>query len=263
MKVKTFVYTDPVNDDFAGNNIKTEKVPADYKYSYSAPFSVFAFILYYFIAMPITKLYIRAAYHHRFVNKRKLKETKNSGCFFFGNHTLFAGDAFIPNHMYIRKNYTVVGPDAVSIKGLKSIVKALGGVPLPSTIKCSKNYLSFISSEIKKGKTVTIYPEAHIWPYYTGIRPFKDGSFALPVMFDAPVYSFTNVYFKSRSPLRKRPVIKTYINGPFYPDLTLDKRERIKDLRDRVYDSMVYEAEKQKQYVTNIYIKEDKKSEQL
>ena len=34
-------------------------------------------------------------------------------------------------------------------------------------------------------------------------------------------------------------------------------KERVKDLRDRVYDSMVKEAEKQKQYVTNVYIKKE------
>ena len=33
------------------------------------------------------------------------------------------------------------------------------------------------------------------------------------------------------------------------------QKERIKDLRNKVYESMVKEAEKQEQYVTNVYIK--------
>ena len=130
-----------------------------------------------------------------------------------------------------------------------------GAVPVPSTVSGTIKFKSAVTELVRCGKTVTIYPEAHIWPYYTQIRPFKSDSFKLPVDAGAPCYSFTNVFLKSRNPLKKRPVVKTYINGPFYPDTSLPKKERIEDLRNRVYESMIREAKKQEQYVTNKYIK--------
>ena len=258
MKNKVFYYSDPLNDDFAGNDIDTKPTGADYVYIPRSPvFRAAAFVIYNLAACPLTCLFIKCAYHHRFVNKAALKKCGGAGCFLFGNHTLAAGDAFIPNHMTVKKNYIVTSPDATSIKGLRTIVKMFGALPVPSTVGGTRRFASAIGELIGKGKTVTIYPEAHIWPYYTKIRPFREDSFRLPVMNDAPCYSFTNVYLKSRNPLRKRPVVKTYINGPFYPDESLPPKERVKDLRDRVYDSMVKEAEKQEQYVTNVYIRKE------
>ena len=260
MKVKTYYYSDPLNDDFAENGIDTKLTPADYDYVPRSPvFRVFASLSYRLIARPFTYLYMKIAFHQKYVNKKALKTTGREGCFFFGNHTLEAGDAFIPNHMTMRKNYIVSNPDAISIKGIGTIVKMFGALPLPSTVSGTMKYKEAISELIEKGKTVTVYPEAHIWPRYTEIRPFRSDSFALPVMCNSPCYSFTNVFLKSKNPLIKRPVVKTYINGPFYPDESLPKRERAAELRNRVYDSMVREATKQEQYVTNIYIDKNKK----
>ena len=258
MKIKTFHYNDLVNDDFAYNTINTVQTPADYEYiPRSVWFRAGAFVAYHLIARPITYLYIKIAFHQKYVNRKVLRSIGKKGCFFFGNHTLEAGDAFIPNHIMLRKNYIVAGPDATSIKGLGTIVKMLGAIPIPSTIRGSRKYMEAVAELVGKGKTVTIYPEAHIWPYYTKIRPFKADSFTLPVASDAPSFSFTNVFLKSKNPLRRRPVVKTYINGPFYPNASLPKKERIVDLRDRIYDSMKKEAEKQEQYVTHVYV-EDK-----
>lgn len=265
MKSKTFVYSDPLNDDFAGTDIKTKETPADYVY---LPRSVFyraaAFLFYYAVAFPITYIYDKIAFHHRFVNKKVLKQLSGKGCFFYGNHALKAGDAFIPNHLCARRNYMIVSADDISIPGLKTIVKMLGGLPLPYSVRGSINYQEALREVLSRGNTVTVYPEAHIWPRYTGIRPFSEGSFALPVKYGVPCFSFTNVFLRSRIPFVRRPVVKTYINGPFYPDESLPKKQRIRDLRDRVYGSMVYEAEKQEQYVTYRYIqKEPEEREEL
>jgi len=262
MKFKTYYYSDPLNDDFAGTNIDTKLTPEDYVYiPRSFVFRIFAFIMYRIIARPVTYLFDKIVHHHKYENKKVIKEVGKSGCFFYGNHTLLAGDAFIPNHMALRKNYIVAGPDAISIPGIRTIVKMLGALPVPSTIRGAKNYTDAVTELIGKGKSVTVYPETHIWPYYTKIRPFKNDSFSLPVALDAPCFSFTNVYFKSKNPLIRRPVVKTYVNGPFYPDKSLPKRERIAELRDRVYESMVRESEKQEQYLTNVFVEKQKKKE--
>ena len=87
-----------------------------------------------------------------------------------------------------------------------------------------------------------IYPEAHIWPYYTKIRPFTDMSFRYPVQFDLPVFCFTDTYQKRR--FGSKPKIVTYVDGPFYADKSLSSKEQRKELRDKVYNTMVERAKK-------------------
>ena len=88
---------------------------------------------------------------------------------------------------------------------------------------------------LAKKNIVTIYPEAHIWPYYTDIRNFKDASFRYPVKYDKPVFCFTNTYQKRRG---KHIRMVTYVEGPFFPDNTLSIKDRKKDLRGILTEKM-------------------------
>ena len=97
-----------------------------------------------------------------------------------------------------------------------------------------------VERRIGEGHGVVIYPEAHIWTYYTGIRPFRDDPFYYPVKLGAPVFCFTNTYQKRGKGSKSR--IVTYIDGPFYPDSKLPRREQKKELRDRVWACMCERA---------------------
>lgn len=35
-----------------------------------------------------------------------------------------------------------------------------------------RSFLDAIRTRIEEGSFIMVYPEAHIWPYYTGIRDF-------------------------------------------------------------------------------------------
>ena len=124
---------------------------------------------------------------------------------------------------------------------LGKVTPSLGALPLPDDKGAYKNFLAAIETHIERNHTVVVYPEAHIWPYYTKIRPFHDTSFAYPVKLNAPVYCFTNTYHKRKH--GKEPKIITYVDGPFYPDPEIPLRARRKDLRDRVYETMCRRAE--------------------
>ena len=253
MKKKMFYYSDPLTDDFASTKIEATPTPADFDYlPENVLYKIGSFIAYYGAAKPFSWAYDKVAFHHRYINKKALKGYPGRFC--FANHVLEAGDAYIPNAVDGGRNYIVTGPEAVSIKGIRTLVKMIGALPRPSTVKGAANFMRAAEKIVKRGQSVTVYPEAHIWPYYTKIRPFRDDSFDLPVRFGVPCFSFTNVMLKSRLPFRRRPVVKTYINGPFFPDPSLPRREAAKKLCDEVYESMVREAEKQEQYVTHEYI---------
>ena len=111
----------------------------------------------------------------------------------------------------------------------------LGAIPTPDDKTAAKNFLQTIEKRIKQKYSVTIYPEAHIWPYYTKIRPFKDVSFKYPVELNVPVFSLTNTY---QSYGKNKIKIVSYIDGPFFAKNELNKKEKQKDLRNIVYETM-------------------------
>ncbi len=140
--------------------------------------------------------------------------------------------------MYPKRNFFIVNPENISMKGLKHFVEMLGAIPIPGNKEAMRNFLQVIEKRIEKGYAITIYPEAHIWPYYTKIRPFKDVSFAYPIKLKTPVFCFTNTYQKYGKKQEKVQMI-TYIDGPFFPDETLGSKEAKQKLRDQVYNTMV------------------------
>lgn len=235
-------YKDELNDDFAGNGIQAKNLPEDYVYVKKNPlWRLGAFLLYYFVAVPVATLYNGILHGESIKNKRVLRKYKKSGYYLYGNHTMSAADAFTPGRVsFPKKANIIVSPQAVSVPVVSSLVEMLGGVPIATSMAGMKNFIAAIGDYSGRNKVIMIYPEAHIWPYYTGIRPFKDVSFKYPAKDGRPVFCFTRV-FKNRL-LSKRPRITVYVDGPFFPVEGASVRENQKYLRDCVYDAMTARA---------------------
>jgi 1-acyl-sn-glycerol-3-phosphate acyltransferase len=146
------------------------------------------------------------------------------------------GDTLIPSiPIYPKRNFFIVNPENVSIKFLGNLTQMFGAIPLPSNKKAMKNFLDAIKLK-SKSSAITIYPEAHIWPYYTKIRPFKSVSFSYPVELKKPTFCMTNTYqIYKKNKIR----IVTYIDGPFLVNTNLPKIEAKKDLKNQIYTCMV------------------------
>ena len=255
VKGKQFVYTDELNDDFAGIKRSPYIIGSKYKYKRTTIVWKFvSFIVYRLIMTPFTYLYIKIKFHHKVVGGKLLRANKK-GCFLYGNHTLMMGDAGIPNVINChKKTYTIVHGNNLSIPIVRTVLKMCGAIPLPNTVGASKNFLAVIKNYIQDNNCIMIYPEAHIWPYYTGIRGFRSGSFRYPIEFNAPTYSITNTFHKKR--WFSVPKIITYIDGPFWADSHLSKKEQVEDLRNKVYLKMKERAQLNT-YSVNVYIKGD------
>ncbi len=257
--MKTVYYTDPLNDDFAGTKIITNKVGADFNF---APKSAFwracAAVVYYGIAALPVWLADRIWMGARFENRKILKEAKDTGYFIYGNHTQIF-DAFTPSmSAFPKKAYIIAGPDAVSIKGLRCIVQMLGCIPLPNERAGMVPFMKAVEQRWREGGAIMIFPEAHIWPYYNGIRPFKETSFRYPARLGSPVFAAVAVYRKRK--FFKRPAVTIRLEGPFYPDLALNEREAAKKLRDEVYERMcrVVEERQSVEYIRYVQKGEEK-----
>ena len=256
-KRKIIYYHDELNDEFSTAQITPKTIGADYKYIHTSAIKRFThFFWYRIIFTPIAYFHTKLVHCHKVVGRQKLKALRDVGYFMYGNHTQAIGDAFIPNMLNIPKdNYVIVHPNNVSMPLLGRITPSLGALPLPDDMVAYRNFLSAVETRIKQKHVVVIYPEAHIWPYYVGIRPFTDVSFHYPVKLDAPVFCFTNTYQVRR--FGKKPRIVTYIDGPFYPDKTLPVKQRKTALRDKVYECMSERA-KMSEVEWIKYIKEEK-----
>ena len=259
MSKKIIYYQDEINDDFASTNINTKPLRENYIYVHkNIIWRAAAFVLYRIIAQPLVFAFVKIAYHQRFENKSVLKAAKNSGAYIYANHTNSLADAFIPNILrHSKKGYIVVGPDAMSIPCMNNIIEMLGGIPLGSTLKQSKETVRCIKQRIAQKNFVTIYPEAHIWPYYTKIRDFSAASFGYAADGDAPVFAMTTCYQKRR--FGKRPKAVTYLDGPFYPDSSLPVAKRKEQLRNMCHAAMSARAEKYSTYEYITYIKKDER----
>ena len=256
MKKRVYQYSDPVNDDFAGSNIKRKPLKEGYVFYHTNPFfCLISFLTFRLLVVPIAFLYMKIIWRQRVVGKRKLRACRKSGYFMYGNHSLFVADAFTPSLVsFPKKSYILINPDATSIPFVRKLVEMFGGIPVPDALAQYKPFLSAVKRHGKNNHVVVIYPEAHIWPYYTGIRPFKDVSFRYPAELNKPIYTFTRVYTKKR--FGKRPKCTIYIDGPFYPDAELSVKQNQKTLRDLAYDVMSKRS-KLSDYEVNEYVEID------
>lgn len=241
-KRKIIYYSDELKNDFAGTNIKTCTVDGSFKYVHNNIFwRALSFFLYYFVAFPLVFIYEKLILRVRFVNRVALRKYRKKGSFIYGNHTGFY-DAFTPNLIsFPHRNMIIVGPDTVSIKGIKNLVQMLGAIPIASDIRGIRNFMAAIKHHIKKGRNITVYPEAHIWHYFTGVRSFPDTSFEYPVKHSAPTFAFFTAYTKPKGFLSflRKANMTVYVSDPIFADEGLSEREQRKNIRDKVYAFML------------------------
>ncbi|MCR5786307.1 MAG: hypothetical protein K6G28_01215 [Acholeplasmatales bacterium] len=256
MKEINHYYTDEVNTEFSGITRKKVIVDKDFPFVHRNPiWKICEYILYYIIIYPVAYLYSLIHLRQKIVGKKKLRGFKGQ-YFMYGNHTQVPGDGMMPPRiMFPRKVFDLVSPDNIAVKGTKNILLMVGALPIPNDIHGIKPFEKAIEYRIKHHQPICIYPEAHIWPYYTGIRNFKSVSFRYPIKLDKPVFCFTNTYKKTR--FFKRPKLVTYVDGPFYPNKELSSKEQVEDLRNQVYNTMKERSLNSNYEYKHHYIKEE------
>jgi 1-acyl-sn-glycerol-3-phosphate acyltransferase len=259
MKKQKVVFYKELTEDFVGNDIKPISIDGSYIYE---PNNIFwkmcAWFLYRVIALPIGFLYSKLKFRYKIINSNALKPYKNQGYFIYINHTQTFADVTWPTLItFPKKAFIVASPNNVSLPILGDITKMIGAIPIPSDFKSGKNFVRTISNKIKNKNVIAIYPEAHVWDYYTGIRPFGVATFKYPVETNAPVFSITITYQKDGK--RKTPRIVAYVDGPFAVDKeNASLAEKKKMLRDMVYEKML-ERSKNSNFEVIKYIKTEDK----
>lgn len=234
MKNKKIFYYETLQDDFFDDG-KEHRLSDGYRWIRTDFWSRFLSAFIYALAIIFSNVYCRIFLHVKIVGAKSVRKEK-SGFFIYGNHTQPIGDVFNPALVCFPKRiYTVANAANMDLAFIGKILPYLGALPIPETVSGMKRFQKAIEYRINGGHPVIIYPEAHVWEYYTGIRPFGATSFKYPVNLDTPVYCMTTTYKKRK--FGKKPKTVIYIDGPFAADGS--KKERAEKLCKQVYKCMV------------------------
>ena len=247
-------YYKELSDELVQNRNQDYRVPADYVWIRDDSIRRLTAALCYGIAWGVGLIYSRLWLHVSIKNRNCIKPYQNTGCFLYANHTQPVGDVVLPAFASGGKRvYTIVSQANLGLPVIGKILPALGALPIPEDIPGWKAFRAAVERRILEKKCVVIYPEAHVWPYYTGIRPFPASSFRFPVECGAPVFVMTTTYQKRET--GRTPKTTIYVDGPFWPDDSLKKKVRQQHLRDQVYACMT-ERSKNSTYDYIRYVKE-------
>ena len=232
---RVIYYRDAANEDYAGTDIDTKSVGADFPFApIGAIWKFFAFIAYYVIAAPLVFFYCYVFCGFRVKNRKAIRKIRKTGFFLYANHSHFT-DAFLaPIAAFPKRAYVIVGPDTVSIKGLRNFVQMVGAIPIPDVFSGMPSFLNAIRLRIEENCCISVFPEAHMWNYCTFLRPLKSGSFRYPIHLGVPSVAVAVTYQQRKLPFLKKPRRTVFISDPFYPDGSLPQKEAQRKLQDEV-----------------------------
>ena len=203
--------------------------------------------------------YERRYWRLKIHGREKLKAARGKGYVIMANHTNPFHDVFGPALAADRRIFTVISPVNLKIPGIGPILPMIGGIPLGTNAAEREAMNEAVDKRlVKQKKVLVVYPEAHVWPYYTGIRKFPAGgkSFKYAVRNGLPVYAMTTTYHKRKNGKRDLPRMEVYLEGPFWPEAGKTDEENQEMLAEKVYQAMV-EDSKHNTYEYFQYIKKD------
>ena len=122
---------------------------------------------------------------------------------------------------------------------IRHLIRILYAIPIPKKQAQKEKFFEQINKALLDGKTIHMYPEAALWPYYEKIRPFKKGAFKMAVEANCPIVP---ILYKFEEPdgifalYKRKKCIHAKVLEPVYPNLNLDKNEMAEDLQRRVIE---------------------------
>lgn len=150
-------------------------------------------------------------------------------------HSQF-GDALMPRLVINKRFNTIISSANLGIPVLGRILPMLGALTIPDKISQSKEFMKAVNYRINQKRAVIIYPEGHVWPYYTKIREFPKSAFKFPILNKVPSFCMTTTYYKRKN--KSKPGIKIFVDGPFFANPELPAKEQESELCSKIFEVM-------------------------
>jgi 1-acyl-sn-glycerol-3-phosphate acyltransferase len=232
------IYYKSLDEDVVTNSGQDFKLPENYEWVRREWWAKLAYSGSYFLVKIVSFVYIRIILGIRMKGREKFRLVpKEQGIFIYSNHTMEVGDVFLPVSLAARKRCrTIVSQANLGLPVIGRILPWLGALPIGDSQDSAKKLMSAVRERLDAGEAIMIFPEAHVWPYYTGIRPMTLSAFHHQASLDAPCFTSCTSYRRRRH--GSRPKITVTIDGPFYPLAGASQRERRENLRQKVTESL-------------------------
>ncbi|MCD8005217.1 MAG: hypothetical protein LUE91_06135 [Oscillospiraceae bacterium] len=234
---KQIRYYKTLLDDFVESSNQNFALPEDYVWIRKGKKSRFARPVLYAIAYLFALIYGKGVLHLKIVRTVDMKDYRNTGAVVYGNHTQPIGDVFVPALACAPKRcYTIASPANLGIPVIGALLPWMGALPIPSDFKQMRKFLGAVRQRLQENNCIIVYPEQHVWPYCTQIRPYPATSFDYAVKNKVPAFCMTTTYQHRR--FSEKPRATVYLDGPFYADASLSPQAQKEALRDQVYACM-------------------------
>ncbi|MBU3852024.1 MAG: acyl-phosphate glycerol 3-phosphate acyltransferase [Candidatus Paralactobacillus gallistercoris] len=234
-------------DDVVTSKQQNYHLPANYQWIHHNRFYQLMSTLLYRLAYVVCGGYCKYGLHVKIKNQAVLLPYRNQGYFIYGNHTQPVGDVFAPMHVVPHQHlYYIASPANLGVPVIGKLLPCGGALPIPESLRQMRPFIAAIKTRIQQHQPILIYPEAHVWPYYTQIRPFMEAAFHYPVALDVPSFCITTTYQKRR--YDSKPQITLYVDGPFWPDKTLSRKQQQQQLCQQIHEQMQQRAQAYSNY---------------
>lgn len=216
------------------------KINENYKYINNNLLFLFFSDLLYIIAFPILWIINFMASNLKVYGRKNLRQI-NGGKITVSNHVHVMDCTMVGLANFPSKTYFLSLKSNFNIPVVNIIIRLLNAIPIPDDLENKKNFRDAINNLLKEGKILHIYPEASLWPYYKGLRNFKNGAFRFAVENDVPIVPMV---YKFREPtgffkyLKRKPSISLYILEPVYPDKSLSTELAVDKLKEITHNLM-------------------------
>lgn len=143
---------------------------------------------------------------------------------------------------YVLKNdvYILSQKSNFQIPVVRHLIRGLGAIPVPDTVKGYGNLIAQTKTAIENGAYLHIFPEGKLLVNCKQLREFKKGAFTIAASFNCPVIPC--IIFSGLMGKKRRTIFK--ILEPVYADENLPKNKRVADLEKKIIIEMKIALEK-------------------
>lgn len=112
-------------------------------------------------------------------------------------------------------------------------------LPLSSNTRTMINFMKAVSTILKRGDFILIYPEQSLWWNYEKPKPLKNGAYKLATKNNVPVIPIfitmkdSDIIGEDGFPIKEYYV---HIKEPIYPDKTLSEKENVNIMKDKNFE---------------------------
>lgn len=138
-------------------------------------------------ALAILRVYDFLAFGVRYEGLKNRPRLGRSGAVLICNHIHTLDCAMAAAVLWPKRHYFVTLQENLEMKGVRHLVRALGGVPIPEDRALRQAFPAVLRQALRLGAVVPVYPEGELRHYDAALRPFRNTAFSTAVRCSVPV----------------------------------------------------------------------------